>query len=89
MTTRKHYSDEFKASVVQRILNGETQSRIAREFGLSTKTVNGWYRAAKADLSDDQVDEINQIQQLQRELRQAKAEIEFLKKAAAYFAKGH
>lgn len=87
--TRKRYSDEFKASVVQRILNGETQSHIAREFGLSTKTVSGWYRATKADLSDDQVDEITQIQQLQKELRQAKAEIEFLKKAAAYFAKSH
>lgn len=87
--SRKHYSEEFKASVVQRIINGDTQTQIAREFGLSSKTVNGWYRAAKSQLSDDQVDELNQIQQLQKELRQAKAEIEFLKKAAAYFAKSH
>lgn len=87
--TRKRYSEEFKASVVQRIIDGETQMQVAREFGLSSKTVNGWYRSAKSKLSTDEVNELDQIQQLQKELRQAKAEIEFLKKAAAYFAKSH
>lgn len=87
--SRKHYSEEFKASVVQRIINGEAQSQLAREFGLSAKTINCWYRSTKSQLSEDEVQEINQIQQLQKELRQAKAEIEFLKKAAAYFAQSH
>lgn len=87
--TRKRYSEEFKASVVQRIVGGEAQMQVAREFGLSNKTVNGWYRTAKSKLSTDEVNELDQIQQLKKELRQAKAEIEFLKKAAAYFAKSH
>ena len=46
----KQFSQEFKASVIERIRNGESQMGVAKSLGISCKTVNSWWTKAKQEL---------------------------------------
>ena len=46
-----------------------------------------WWSAAKQDLPTQELTDTEEIARLRRLLREREAEIAFLKKAAAYFAK--
>lgn len=86
---QKHYPQEFKDAVVQRIMAGESQTSVANSLGISVKTVGHWYIKAKNQLDDQDLHQHDEVTRLKEELRKVKAENEFLKKAAAYFAKLH
>lgn len=85
----KRYSQEFKDAVVQRIMDGEPQTSVANSLGISSKTIGHWYIKAKNQLDDHDLQQHDEVIRLKEELRKVKAENEFLKKAAAYFAKLH
>lgn len=42
MNNRKEYCVEFKTSVLKCVRDGNSQSAVARQFGISSKTVNTW-----------------------------------------------
>jgi transposase len=66
-------------------------AQVARDLGVNDKTLGGWvtdYRRKNAGrpLSDD-MPEQDRIRELERRNRELEAEVAFLKKAAAYFAR--
>jgi transposase len=89
---RKSFTPEYKAEAVRLVLD---QSRpvetVARELGIPGQTLGNWVRAAKAAQVGKGPGEVavkvRTLQEVERELREVRLENEFLKKAAAYFAK--
>lgn len=87
---RRTYTDEFKQEAVRLAQNsGKPKAQVARELGISDGMLHGWM--AKHEQADPKGITLEAVSQenlrLARELKQAKLEIEILKKAAAYFAK--
>ena len=86
------YSAEFKEQVVLEIVQKSRPiAEVARSYGPVAQTVGnrvaGW-RKEHPDLSTDAMtaEEHAEIKRLKAELREARMENEFLKKAAAFFA---
>lgn len=87
---RRTFTDEFKQEAVRLAQSsGKPKAQVARELGISDGMLHGWM--AKQEHTDPKgitLEAVNQAnQRLTRELKQAKLEVEILKKAAAYFAK--
>ncbi len=89
----KRYSSEFKREAIQRAsAEGVTDKAVCDELGISTRQFRRWrdeLQVLGADAFPGQGrtrDE--EMAVLKRELAQGKKERDFLKEAAAYFAKG-
>ena len=92
------YSQEFKDSTVQLILNdGESVVKVAEDLDLNPKTLYHWvtiYKKAhniptrEMNLSSSKESESEELKRLRHENKILKQERDILKKAAAYFAKG-
>jgi transposase len=91
---RSSFSPEFKDEIVK--LYVEQRSRksvaeVARENGVGSETLRNWVRAyEKAHPQEEEpltVSERARLRELERLYRDSTLEVEFLKKAAAYFAK--
>ncbi|WP_329537610.1 transposase (plasmid) [Streptomyces sp. NBC_01450] len=89
----KRYTEEFKRYAIALVdSSGKTVTAIARELGISSESLRGWYRQAKADLGEGRPGELTtQEREELRRLRRQNAEqaktIEVLRKAAVFFAK--
>jgi len=91
----KPYSPELKERVVREVLDkSRPHADVAREFGVTESSVSRWvaqYR--KSHLSGESVAEAietdERVRKLEKELREVKAERDFLVKAAAFFARDH
>ena len=92
MSKRRKYSDEFKREAVQLTNHpGVSKAQIARELGINPNMLGRWCREfqvggnkafpGKGHARDEEV------ARLRRELSRVKKERDFLKEAAAYFAK--
>ncbi|WP_315333954.1 transposase [Propionibacterium acidifaciens] len=86
------YSAEFEEQVVLEIVQESGPvAGVAGSYGLVAQTVGNWvagWRREHPDLGADAVtaEEHAEIKRLKAELREARMENEFLKKAAAFFA---
>ena len=96
---RKQYTREFKLEAVRLATSGEKKpAQVARELGVRPDMLQTWTRQAEGQggLGSSEVFPGNgklggkdeEIRALRRELEVVKQERDFLKKAAAYFAKG-
>jgi transposase len=91
----KSYSPEFKERVVREVLDkSRPHVDVAKEFGVTESSVSRWVQQyRKSHLAGESVAEtINadkRVQELEKELREVKAERDFLKKCAAFFARDH
>ena len=93
MTTRKIYTSEFKAESVKMVLESDlTTYQVAKNLGISYKTLYSWVRKSMPEATDTNAGK-SQIKSLQEELKKVKRQLkrteqerEILKKAAAYFA---
>ena len=91
--TNKRYEPEFKKRIVQLVLEeGRTISSVNKEYSLGEGTVRSWIRQFNEECETNpdtqnmkDIYEVNR--KLRKELEEAKKEILFLKKAAAFFAK--
>lgn len=91
------YTEEFRREAVKRAEQpGVTQAQVAKELGISAQQIANWKRqftrlSEKQFNSMDGVDyskkESEEMRRLRRENKRLQEEMEFLKKAAAYFAK--
>ena len=86
------YSEEFKEQVVREVIEKErTISSVASSYDLVAQTVGSWvarYRKEHAtDQGREKASESAEIAKLRAEVRELRGENEFLKKAAAFFAK--
>ena len=87
MARRKEkFTAEFKAQAVRLVQESEaTMSDVARDLGISLSTLHQWVR--KAETGSGRAGEQSELAKLRRELDQVRMERDFLKKAAAFFAK--
>lgn len=91
----KIYTAEFKAEAIKAIEeNNGNVTGTARQLGISMQTLANWHNKAKAgtlvgtlQYSPDLVALLEENKKLKQQLKTAEMEREFLKKAAAYFAK--
>lgn len=91
------YTEEFRREAVKRSEKpGATQAQVAKELGVSAQQIANWKRqfirfSDKQFNSVDGVDyskkESEELRRLRRENKRLQEEMDFLKKAAAYFAK--
>ncbi|WP_328901513.1 transposase [Streptomyces sp. NBC_00441] len=92
---QNRYSAEYKRDAIELVRSsGRTVTEVARELGVSSESLRGWVKKARAAESapatpapqgeDDRDEELKRLRKLTVE--QAKT-IEILKKATAFFAK--
>jgi transposase len=66
-------------------------AHVAKELGINEGTLGSWVNAYKRENADQEppltLDERARLREQEREIRELRMENEFLKKAAAYFAK--
>ena len=91
--TRRRFTAEFKAQAVKRLLDGgKGLSEVATELGISPGQLSGWRNehlaAGSAQALAARKAEQVELQRLKRENKRLEEEVEILKKAAAFFARG-
>jgi transposase len=93
--SKRSYTAEFKSQALRRVReSGLPVTQVARELGVNVHVLRDWKRKAEqagssrpeAEASEDQT-ESEEMRRLRRELEIVRQERDFLKKAAAYFAK--
>ena len=92
MTRRKRYSAEFKREALRRSNeDGVTDTLVAEELGFSTRQLRRWRDEAKKDgdnsFPGQGIARDKELMLLKRKLAKVEQERDFLKEAAAYFAK--
>src|SRR3569832_1630413 len=91
--TRRRFPAEFEAQAVRRLLDGgKGLTEVATELGLSPGQLGAWRNehlaAGSAEALAQRKAEQAELQRLKRENKRLEEEIEILKKAAAFFARG-
>jgi transposase len=87
MTKRKKFTTEFRTQAVKMAREAESQTEVARELGMPLTTLNRWVKDAEHKEVPKLNAEQTEVERLRRELEAVKMERDFLKKAAAFFAK--
>ena len=90
---RRRFTTEFKAEAVKRLLDGgRGLGEVATELGLSPGQLSGWRNehlaAGSAEALAPRKAEQAETQRLKREVKRLEEEVEILRKAAAFFARG-
>lgn len=89
----KKFTDETKKKVVKlHIQEGRTIASLAAEYGVCNATISIWIRAYREecqtnDATKSEYELMQEVNKLRKELSESKKENDFLKKAAAFFAK--
>lgn len=95
MAPPSKYSPEFREEAVQIALrSSKTVTEVARELDLHSETLRGWvkkYQKQQEPPADAELTlgERARLKELERRNHELEMENNFLKKAAAYFAKDH
>ena len=91
--SRQYYTEEFKIQAVKQVVeNGLTQREVSARLGVSAVSLSKWIKqydgsSTRAIRQNHQIiSKDEEIKRLKAELKQAKAERDILKKAAAFFA---
>lgn len=90
---RRSFTPEFKEEAVRLVLEeGKTVGQVARDLDLTETALRTWVERAKADQGQGKpgvltTAEREELARLRKENRQLQMERDFLKKAAAFFAK--
>jgi len=93
---RRQFTREFKIEALRQLeQSGKPLTQVARDLGLSANLLQGWKRQFADATSPEDVfpgngvsgPEAEENRRLRRRLAEVEQERDFLKKAAAYFAK--
>jgi len=89
---RRKFTPEQKADAVRLVREVGTVAQVARDLDLTETALARWVRQAKIDEGNGKkgtltTDERKELQRLRRENLTLQMERDFLKKAAAFFAK--
>ena len=85
MAKKRKFTAEFKAQAVELARRSDSLSDVARELGLPLTTLHQWVK--KSTTVKPLTAQEMEIQRLKRELDLVSEERDFLKKAAAFFAR--
>jgi transposase-like protein len=91
--TRRRFTAEFKAEAVRRLLEGgKGLGEVATELGISPGQLSAWRNehlaVGSAEALAARKAEQAELQRLKRENKRLEEEVEILRKAAAFFARG-
>jgi transposase-like protein len=91
---KKNYSPEFREEAVKMVIETSRPiAQVARELGIVEGTLGNWVNTYRREHAGEEppltLNERARLRELERETRELKIENDFLKKAAAYFAKDH
>ena len=95
MPKKKLYTKDFRSNAVRVYQEGNRpMTEVARELGVTYQTFNGWVKAAEGPTPEvvkrpGTETTAQEIARLRQENQQLRMERDFLKKAAAFFAKSH
>ena len=87
------YTPELKDKVLRLYFeDGRTQASLNEEYHLGKGTLRSWIKQYREECQNNpemqsEADAMAEIKKLKKQLAEAKKENEFLKKAAAFFAK--
>ena len=89
---RRSFTKEQKANAVAAYRASGNLSQVARDLDLGSSVLRAWVKQAEIDEQGGEsealtTDEKSELRRLRRENRQLQQERDFLKKAAAFFAK--
>lgn len=90
---RRQFTEEFKAQAVELVrTSGKSPGQIAKDLDLTESALRGWIEKAKGTTTSQQQgplgeDERAKLRRLEEENRVLRLERDFLKKAAAFFAR--
>jgi len=90
---RRSFTREYKAEVVRLVRSsGKSVGRMAKELDLTETALRAWMQQAAIDAKGDPngpltSEERAEVTRLRRELRTVTMERDFLRKAAAFFAR--
>lgn len=89
---RRKFSPQFKAEAVQMVIEtGKAVAEVARDLGVNDGTLGNWVAAWRDENPDPQPElspvERARVKEMEEEIRRLRMENEFLKKAAAFFAR--
>ncbi len=92
MSKRKRYSPEYKREIVELVRRSKSSCRkVALEVGINPNQLNRWVREADAGGGEafpgGGTPRDEEVVRLKRELSRVTKERDFLRDAAAYFAK--
>jgi transposase len=90
----KSFSPEFKDEAVKMAIESSRPvTMVAKELGINESTLGNWVSAYRREHAGEEppstAAERARLRELERENRELKMENDFLKKAAAYFARDH
>lgn len=88
----RKFSPEFRDEAVRLVIDGSRPiAQVARELGINDGTLGNWVSQYRRDHAGEEppldISERARLREAERELRELRMENEFLKKAAAYFAR--
>ncbi len=91
---RRRFSPQFRAEAVQMVIEtGRPIAEVARDLGVNDGTLGNWVKAWRhANPEPDKAlspVERARVSEMEAEIRRLRMENEFLKKAAAFFARTH
>jgi transposase-like protein len=91
---RRRFSPQFKAEAVQMVIEtGKPIAEVARDLGIHDGTLGNWVNAWRREHPEPEKAlspvERARVKELEDENRRLRMENEFLKKAAAFFARTH
>jgi len=87
--TKKRFSNEFKANAVEVVrVSGKSATEVAKDLGVSTAALCRWIAKADAAAAKSPGEsQQEELKRLRKEVETLRMERDFLKKAAAFFAK--
>jgi transposase len=91
---KKSFSPEFRNEAVKMVIETSRPiARVAKELGINEGTLGNWVGIYRREHAGEEppltLNERARLRELERETRELKMELEFMKKAAAYFARDH
>jgi transposase-like protein len=91
---RRRFSPQFKAEAVQMVLETKKSiAEVARDLGIHDGTLGNWVNTWRREHPDPESSvsptERARVKEMEDEIRRLRMENEFLKKAAAFFARTH
>jgi transposase len=91
---RRQFSPQFKAEAVQMVIStGKPVAEVARDLGINDQTLGNWVHAWRREHPEPDQPlspvERARVKELEDEVARLRMENEFLKKAAAFFARTH
>ena len=86
MSTKQHYDEDFKRTLVELYHNCKTQASLIKEYGVSQTAHSRWVKQySTVETDDGEVLTAKQVKELQKRMAQLEEENQILKKAIAIF----